>query len=145
MADSTRTAAPWHLWAVGVVSLLWNAFGGYDYVMTQIRDPAYLSHLPAEMGAYLDSFPVWSTAAWAIGVWGSVLGSLLLLVRSRHAAAAFLVAWVSTAITFTYHYVVGMPPSIDTPGINAFKALIFALIVAFWWYARRAAAQGILR
>jgi hypothetical protein len=51
------------LWAVGIVSLLWNVFQGYDYIMAQLRDPGYLSHVPPEMGMYLDSFPAWSTAA----------------------------------------------------------------------------------
>ena len=32
MADITRT--PWHVWLVGVLSLLWNAYGGYDFIMT---------------------------------------------------------------------------------------------------------------
>ena len=32
MADGTKT--PWHLWLVGVVSLLWNGFGGYDFIMS---------------------------------------------------------------------------------------------------------------
>jgi hypothetical protein len=25
---------PWHLWLVGVLALLWNSFGAFDYVMT---------------------------------------------------------------------------------------------------------------
>ena len=32
MADGMKT--PWHLWVVGVVSLLWNGFGGYDFIMS---------------------------------------------------------------------------------------------------------------
>jgi hypothetical protein len=39
MATAAPTKTPWHLWVVGILSLLWNAFGGYDYTMTQLRDP----------------------------------------------------------------------------------------------------------
>lgn len=144
MADTARATPPWHLWAVGIVSLLWNAIQGYDYILAQLRDPTYLAQVPREMEAYLDSFPAWSTALWAIGVWGSVLGSVLLLARSRHASYLFLAAWLSTAITYSYHYIVGVPPPLNTPTINTFKAVIFTVIVLFWWYARRMRDKGVL-
>ncbi|MBN8803989.1 MAG: hypothetical protein J0H81_02595, partial [Sphingopyxis terrae] len=76
---------PWHLWVVGAVSLVWNAFGAMDYVMTKIQNPDYLAAFTPEQQAWFTGFPVWANAGWALGVWGSVIGSLLLLVRSRHA------------------------------------------------------------
>jgi len=144
MVAIDRAAAPWHLWAVAIAGLLWNGFQCTDYVLSQLRDPAWLAHVPAEMPAYLDSFPWWSTALWAVGVWGSLAGSVLLLARSRHAALAFLLAWLSTAITYGYHYVIGMPASIDTPAINLGKTVIFAAIVAQWCYACRMREQRVL-
>lgn len=32
-----RVATPWHLWVVGVVAVLWNAFGCWDYTMTHLK------------------------------------------------------------------------------------------------------------
>ena len=40
--SAPRAKAPWHLWAVGVVSALWNGFGVYDYVCTKLQGAAYL-------------------------------------------------------------------------------------------------------
>ena len=42
MTDTMKmtTSTPSRLWAVGVVALLWNGYGGYDYVMTQTRNEA---------------------------------------------------------------------------------------------------------
>jgi hypothetical protein len=37
---SMRT--PVHLWIVGILSLLWNAMGCFDYVMTRMRNTDYL-------------------------------------------------------------------------------------------------------
>ena len=34
-APATRTSPPWHLWVVGVLSLLWNAFGVHSYNSTR--------------------------------------------------------------------------------------------------------------
>ena len=89
MTDMT-VKTPWHLWAVGAVALLWNGYGGYDYVMTQTNNAAYLAQFTAEQRAYFDNFPMWMEAVWAIGVWGAVLGSVLLLLRSNWALQAFL-------------------------------------------------------
>ncbi len=49
---------PLHLWIVGVLSLLWNAFGAYDHVMTQFRNAQYLSVFTPEQMAYFDNAPV---------------------------------------------------------------------------------------
>ena len=100
MTDDTMkmtTATPWHLWAVGMLALLWNGFGGYDYVMTQTNNAAYLAQFTPEQRAYFDSFPMWMEAIWAIGVWGGVLGSVLLLMRSKWAFHAFVASLIGFA------------------------------------------------
>ena len=40
------TKAPWHLWVVVVLGLIWNGFGGYDYTMSQSRNAEYLAQFP---------------------------------------------------------------------------------------------------
>ncbi len=153
MATSASARTPWHLWAVGLVSLLWNAFGGYDYTMSQMRDPAYLEATMGPMGvsvdqatAWLDSFPIWASALWALGVWGSVAGSILLLVRSRHAATAFGVSLVGAALSFLYQYTLELPPQMTESAMTKIMPLVIVGAVALqWWYARRMAAAGVLR
>ena len=68
---------PIHLWIVGVVSLVWNSGGAFDYVMSKTQNADYLANLPAEAIEFLNNTPRWFAAAWAIGVWFSVLGSSL--------------------------------------------------------------------
>lgn len=143
---------PWHLWVVGLLSLLWNAFGGYDYTMTQLRDPAYFERMsgqmgmsPAEMNAFFDTFPAWASALWAIGVWGSVAGSILLLLRSRHAATAFLVSLAGAVLSFLYQATLDLPAAMDTAVNKLMPLVIVGAIVLQWWYARRMRSAGVLR
>ncbi|MBX7501994.1 hypothetical protein K3181_11125 [Qipengyuania sp. YG27] len=145
--------APWHLWVVGLVSLLWNAFGGYDYTMSQLRDPAYLEATMGPMGmsvdqsiAFLDSFPVWADVLWALGVWGSVAGSVLLLLRSRFAVTAFLVSLVGAILSFAYQYTIDLPPQLADNTMGKIMPLVIILAVVLqWWYARSQKAAGVLR
>ena len=30
--------ASWHFWVIAIASLVWNAFGAFDYVMTNTRN-----------------------------------------------------------------------------------------------------------
>ena len=138
---------PWHLWAVGVVSLLWNAVGAFDYTMTKMKNAEYLASFTPEQQAYFASFPIWANFGWALGVWGSVIGSVLLLARSRHAVAAFAVSLVGLALSSLYqfgmHYgdlqrMFGSFPMI-------FTAIIWVIVIALLVYARKQAATGVLR
>lgn len=137
--------APWHLWVVGVVSLLWNAFGCYDYTMTKLRDPGYLAQFPPEMMPIIDAFPVWTHVAWALGVWGALAGSVLLLLRSRHAVHAFFVSIAGLAVSSAYQAGIDMPASMTTPGMKAMTAAIWIAALAFLWYAVRQYKASLLR
>ena len=146
MATANVTTTPKHLWVVGILSLLWNAFGGYDYVMSQIGDAAYLDSIgfgPEEI-AWMEAFPVWAEAAWAIGVWLSVLGSILLLLRSRHAVSAFALSLAGALISFAYQFTVDKPESLQSGLPVIMPVAILVLILAQWYYARRQAAAGVL-
>ena len=71
MNDQTlwsRNATPWHLWLVGVLALLWNSVGAFDYVMTETRNASYLSSFTPEQLAYFYGFPMWVVATWALAV-----------------------------------------------------------------------------
>lgn len=147
MATMQPAATPWHLWVVGLVSLLWNAFGGYDYVMSVTGNLEYFETMglgPVEM-AWVNAMPVWATGGWAVGVWASVLGSLLLLMRSRHAATAFLVSLVGALISFAYQFTADKPATLESGTAMIVPIVIVVAIVAQWYYARRQVAAGVLR
>ena len=147
MATAPRAMTPKHLWVVGILSLLWNAFGAADYTMTELGSLAWfqMMGLGAEELGWTRSFPAWVVAAWAVGVWGSVAGALLLLARSRHAATAFLLALIGAAASFAYQFTAeDKPASMEGGAAVAMPVVIMILIVAQWYYARRQAAAGVL-
>jgi hypothetical protein len=143
---------PMSHWIVGVISLLWNGFGGYDYTMSKLKNIDYVAStvggdraLAQQMLDMLDAMPIWAHFLWGLGVWSSVLGSILLLTRSRHAVPVFLVSLVAAGLSFIYQYTLTMPPGLDSPLMKVMPLVILGAIVLQWWYARRALAQGLLR
>ena len=70
MQQAVSARTPAHLWIVGILSLLWNCFGAYDYTMTQLRNMDYLrSAMPGvdpQRRARVDRcIPIYAQIGWA--------------------------------------------------------------------------------
>ena len=134
-----KANVPWHLWAVGIVTLLWNAFGCYIYTMTMLRDPAIMAQSTPEMQAAIEAAPAWANGAWAFGVWGALLGSILLLLRNRLAFPAFVVSMLGLIGTAIFEASSGAP--VNLPQI----AMIWAVALFLLWYSWTMRRRGVLR
>jgi hypothetical protein len=136
---------PWHLWLIGVVGLLWNAMGAFDYVMTQTKNESYMSNFTPEQLSFFYALPTWAVAAWAIAVWASVIGSILLLLRKSAAVWVFLVSFVAMLITAIQNYVLsnGLEVIGDTFAL-VFTAVIFIIALGLYLYSRAMQRQGLL-
>jgi hypothetical protein len=145
MQESNGSGTPVHLWVVGVIALLWSAMGAYDYVMTQTRNDAYMSSFTAEQLSFFYGFPAWVVAAWAIAVWGEVLGVLLLLLRRSLAVWVLLASLVGMVITTIHNYLLsnGMEVVGDTFSL-VFTAVIFMIALALFLYSNTMKKRGIL-
>jgi hypothetical protein len=144
-ADSNRVRTPVHLWVVGILALLWNSMGALDYTMTQTRNAAYLASMTKEQLAYFNAIPVWVTAAWAIGVWGGVVGSLLLLLRKGLAVPVFAASIVGVIATDIYSFLLSNGLEI-MGGAKALvlPCLVFVVAIALLFYARAMRQRGVL-
>lgn len=137
---------PFHVWIVGIIALIWNAGGAYDYVMTQTDNEAYLAMLSDAQKAFLDNGPIWFETAWAVGVWFSMLGALLLLLRSRLAGPAFGLSLVGLIVSSVYSFGIADRTGMDmTPTQLGFTVAIYVVLVLLWIYARAMTRRGVLR
>ncbi|WFL77955.1 hypothetical protein P7228_02495 [Altererythrobacter arenosus] len=137
--NEPHVQVPWHLWAVAIVGTLWNGFGSYIYTMAMIRDPATLATAPPEMVAALEAAPAWSNGAWALGVWGGLAGSLLLLVRSKWAVTALAVSLAGLVGSTIYEF------AWDVPVDRVQQLSIWGIALFLLWYAWTMRKRGVLR
>lgn len=141
-ARATRT--PIHLWVVGVLSLLWNAMGAFDYVATQMELDFYMSGFTEAQLEYFYGFPAWVVAAWAIAVWSAVAGSVGLLLRRRWAVWAFGLSIAGMVITTLHNFVLTNGAEVmGTVGV-VFTVVIWVVAIFLLFYARRQAERGVL-
>jgi hypothetical protein len=101
--------------------------------------------MTASQIAHFNAMPAWMTAVWAIGVWGALLGSVLLLLRRRLAAPVFLVSLLAYVASLFYTYMIAPLAEMNTPAIMIMQVAIFAFGVGFVVYALVQAKAGTLR
>lgn len=150
MERTAGARAPMHAWIIGILSLLWNGFGCYDYFMTRTKGAAYIeSMMPgADSQAimdYINAFPIWASIGWGLGVWMGLAGSILLLMRHRLAVEAFALSALGTIFGLGYQLMhpAGVPDMHE--GINgAMPYVIILVAVALYLYSRTLRNRGLI-
>lgn len=132
------TKAPTVYWVVAVLGLLWNCIGAWMYIQARLNPDVMMASAPQDMRDYVTNMPLWANIGYGFGIWGSVAGSVLMLLRSHHAPTAFVVSLIGAAISFFGQFLAGVLGPAE-------PAVILVIIVALWWYSRRAFEQGLLK
>jgi hypothetical protein len=134
---ATTPGRPWHLWLIGVIGGLWSSIGVLSFMLTQMNVEAVMSQFPPEQREYFESFPLWAVAFWAVGVFGGVVGCLLLLLKNRVAFHVLLASAIGTIVSTLggLFFLGGMEVMRET---NALGFTVFPTIVAAFlaYYAR---------
>jgi hypothetical protein len=151
MATSAQARTPTHIWIVGILALLWNGFGCYDYLMTRTSGAAYINAMMhtdqgSAIMAYINSFPIWVSAGWGFGVWGGLAGSILLLMRSRHAVAAFAVSAIGAIVGLGWQLLNPSGIAEMSETVNRVMPIVIIIVaIALFLYARAQERKGVLR
>ena len=144
-ADTPTRSTPWYFWVVAGLGLFWNGFGAFDYSMSHLQGETYYRQMgmtDAQV-AFMDTYPTWMHAVWAIGVWGSALGAILLLLRSKWAFHAFAVSILGAIGNVAYTAMT--PGASETMGGLTMPLVILAICLFFVWYSRMMTTRGVLR
>lgn len=148
----TTAKTPWHLWVIGVITLAWNAFGANDYTQTQLGNLEYFESMSANMDVapqealtYFQSFPAWADASWALGTWGAVIGSALLLFRSRFAVWAFAISLLGLGSTTIYRITSDKPDWTSNSATTIMSIVIWSIATFLLIYSVSMKNKGVLR
>ena len=151
MASTAQGRTPVHLWIVGILSLVWSCFGAYDYLMTRMRNTDYIASAmpgvdPNAALSWVDSMPIYAQIGWGLGVWLGLLGSILLLMRSRWAVWSYGISLVGALLSLGYQVALAPPLPGATGTMYTVMPIAIILFAAFlFWYAWNAEKKGVLR
>jgi hypothetical protein len=144
-AQATKTPGrPWHLWLIGIIGGLWSSMGVVSFILTQMNVEAVMSRFPPEQREYFQSFPSWAVAFWAIGVFGSVIGCLLLLLKNRLAFHVLLASVIGATVSSLGGLL--LLGGMEVMGTNEVALtvipIVFSAVLAY--YARTMSKKGVL-
>jgi len=97
--------------------------------------------------AWINGMPMYAQIGWAMGVWLALLGSILLLIRSRWAVWSFGLSLVGAILSLGYQLTLAppMPGAENSPMMKVMPAVILLIAVALFLYARAMEKKGVLR
>ncbi len=134
--------APLLIAAAGVA---WNGFGITRFLETLRNAPESMARMgmTAEQAASL-SYPAWMNAAFAIGVFGGLCGSALLLGRRRLAVPVFAASLAGYLVLYAGDITEGVFAALGV-GQVVILTTVVAIAAGLFAYARRLHHRGALR
>ena len=145
-AKETKTPGrPWHLWLIGIIGGLWSSIGVMSFMLTQMNVEVVMSQYPPEQREYFETFPLWAVAFWAIGVFGGVIGCLLLLLKNRLAFHVLLASVIGAIVSnLGGLFLLGGMEVMGGTGALGFAAFIIVFAASLAYYARAMCNKGVL-
>jgi hypothetical protein len=138
-ATINSIAPPRWFWVISAIGLVWNLIGVAAFLGQIATDPVSLP--PAER-AFYESTPAWATAAFAVAVFGGVLGCAALLLRRGWALSMFIASLLGIVVQVGHSVLISNGIEVFGVAGLVLPVLTFTIAVALAWFARYTAAQG---
>jgi len=133
MTENVALKVHWSFWAIAVFALLWNIGGSINYLMQ--TDLEFVASLPDTHKAIIEGRPAWATGGFALGVFGGVIGCLLLLLKKYSSLYIFILSLAGIVVTMIHTINVAYATTIFTFAeifvMIALPVIVAALLI---WY-----------
>ena len=132
MEDESYNPVHWSFWAIGAIALIWNIMGAINFFMQM--NPEILAAYRDSERAIVEGRPLWATVAFAAGVFGGSVGSLLLLFRKWVAFYVLIASLIGVLVTMVHTLSIGIDFGLgEILGIVLMPVVVAAFLV---WYAK---------
>ncbi|HSX90310.1 MAG TPA: hypothetical protein VLG17_20215 [Pseudomonas sp.] len=135
---------PKSFWMVAVLALLWNLLGVAMFAMQMMMTPEALAAMPAEQRQVYEATPSWLNIAFAVAVFGGVLGALGLLLKKRWAVLFFTLSLIGLLAQVIATFLVTPVWQAYGPAGLVMPVLLIVIALLLLGYSRKAAARGWL-
>jgi hypothetical protein len=136
-------AAP--LRAVALAAVGWNLFGVVQFVQSLRNTPESLERMgmAPEAARVYASYPTWMTAAFAVGVFGGLAGSILLGLGRRVAVPVFAASLAGYLVLYVGDVTEGVFAAVG-PSQVVILTTVVAIALGLWSWSRHLARRSAL-
>ncbi len=142
MTTTTKPKAAY--WVIAIIAFIWNIMGVMAYLQQAYMTDEAKQLLPEAERALYDNVPVWATAAFALAVFGGLLGSLSLLLRKKIANLLFTVSLLGIIVQMSYNFLLSNSIDVYGPVGMIMPIMILVLGIFLFMYSKNATTKGWL-
>lgn len=144
MTSNDKT--PMTHWLIAGAALIWNLFGLMVYISTVSATPEDLAAVYSEAEIrFIESIPMWATAANAIAVTAGVLACILLLFRRSLAMPMFIASFVALIVQDLHSFVLNDVTAVFGMVPAYIQLTVMIIAIAMILYTRRLGKKGMLK
>jgi hypothetical protein len=134
-AVSTTLPSLGSLFFGGLLGVAWNLFGAIQFVKTLQSTPESLMQMgmTAQQAAVYSAYPLWMNVAFALGVFGGLAGSILLLARKRLAQPVFAASLVGYVVLFVGDITEGVFAALGASQVVVLSFVVMIAAALFAW------------
>jgi asparagine N-glycosylation enzyme membrane subunit Stt3 len=137
MTTESSNKTPIWFWIVSAIALLWNAMGVVQYLQQAYETDSFKEMSTPEQLEMYANLPSWYIAAFALAVFGGVIGCILLLLRKKLAYKVFLISFIAIIVQMSY-------VTFSLNMANAMTAMIVVVGGLLLWLSKSATKKGWL-
>ncbi|MBL1279914.1 MAG: hypothetical protein COA33_006565 [Fluviicola sp.] len=144
--NNLKTKVPIWFWIVAVIFFLWNIMGVLSFFMHTFMPEDALALLPEKERQLYDSYPMWGTVLFAVGVFCGLLGSLGLLLKKKWSKQVFIISLFAVIIQMIHN--VFFTGAIEIYGLAqaaTMPAVVILLGLLAVWFSNSAVKKNWLK
>jgi len=131
-------------WVVSIIALIWNGMGVMAYLGQVTMTPEALQDLPEAERQLVASTPAWATGAFAIAVWGGLLGSFLLLIRKKPATLVFIISFIGIVVQMIHAFLMANSIEVYGPGGLIMPIMVLGFGAYLIYFSKQSVEKGWL-
>lgn len=143
MNDMIGARPPGWFRIVAVLAILWNLIGVWQYLSFVGMVPMMKEATAAELEV-VGRAPAWIAGAFAIAVFGGLLGSLALLLGKAMARLLLIVSLIAMVIKFAWWCFMSGLMELEGNAVLVMPAVVIAIGVLLVWLANTGVKKGWL-
>lgn len=127
------------------VMVVWNAMGVLAFVSQLLMTPEMIAQLPEAQQEAYKNIPTWSMVAYALAVFGGLLGSLMLALGKKLAFPLLVVSLAGVLVQQFYKFVIIDSIALLGPSVVILPAVVVIISILLVVVSQRGVKAGWLQ
>lgn len=127
------------------IMVVWNALGVMAFVSQLLLTPEMIALLPEAQQEAYNNIPLWSYVAYALAVFGGLLGTLMLALGKKLAFPLLVLSLVGVLVQQFYNFVIIDSIALLGPSVVILPSLVVVIAIILVMVSKRGAKAGWLK